>query len=566
MRTVGGLSLTARAVLVGRRFAAGWRLADAAVVVDTDDEAIAQEGRRFGAEVPFLRAPALAQDDTPTAESVLGCIDRLSAVGRPFDAVILLQPTSPLRTPADVAACWRRFDPFAAPSVVAVTPTEHPAALVVRMDGRGGLDWSGGSAGGGVRRQDVPPSYRIAGSVYVSTVASLRSHGTFVVPGTSVGVVIPAEHALDVDSATDLAVADAWRRIASAATPTVAVGTKRIGGGAPCYLIAEAGVNHNGDPNLAHRLVDVAADSGADAVKFQTFTPERLASAGAMQASYQAANTGVVESQLAMLRRLALPAEHYPLLKAHAEERGLTFLSSPFDEQSADFLEALGVPAFKIPSGELTNLPFLAHVARKGRPMLVSSGMSTLAEVAEALLTIESHGNSPVALFHCVTSYPTRPDQCNLAAMATMRAAFGYPVGWSDHTEGTDVSVVAASLGAEMIEKHFTLDRSLPGPDQQASLEPAEFSCLVASVRRVEAARGTGEKMPVAAELECAELVRKSLHAKSALEGGHRLRAEDLVALRPGGGLPPAALVRVVGRRLRIGVTAGTMLREEDLE
>ena len=321
--------------------------------------------------------------------------------------------------------------------------------------------------------------------------------------------------------------------------PPVRVEDRQIGGGARCFVIAEAGVNHNGRASLAHRLVDTAADAGADAVKFQTFDPERVISRRD-------------ESQLAMVRELALPLDVFAQLRAHAIERRIMFLSTPFDEGSADFLDSIGVPAFKIPSGEITNMAFLAHVARKGKPMLVSTGMSTLPEVVDALETIRAAGNPPVALFHCVTNYPAAPEECNLRAMATMRSLLHVPVGWSDHSQGISLSIAAVAMGAELLEKHFTLDRSLPGPDHQASLEPAELRTLVTDARATEAALGDGFKAPVQSERAIALAVRRSL--------------SDLVLLRPGSGIPAAQAGQLLGRRLRESVPAGSLLREADLE
>ena len=564
LRSVGGLSLTARAVLAGRDFVERAALRDACVAVDTDDDAIAAEGRRFGAEVPFLRPESLAGDDTPTHTSVLHFVDRLAEAGRRFDTIVLLQPTSPLRTADDILQCWRRFDRVKSPSVVAVTPQEHPVDFAMRLTADDAIEWISGIEVGAERRQDFAQTFRISGAVYVITVAMLRERKAFTVSGKSCGVVITNDRSIDVDSATDLSVADALARATSRETLAFSVEDRSLGGGAPCYVIAEAGVNHNGDTALAHRLIDVAADAGADAVKFQTFNPDALAAPDARQATYQTVNTGIEESQLSMLRKLVLPAEAYVALQKHARDRALAFLSTPFDESSADFLESLGMPVFKIPSGELTNLALISHIARKGRPMLISTGMADMAEVAEGVRTVRMHSEAPLALFHCVTDYPADPAECNLSAMASMRAAFGVPVGWSDHTSGLDVTLAAVALGAEIIEKHFTLDRALPGPDHMASLEPHELRALIAKIRVIESTRGDGVKGPVAVERDYAALVRRSLYARNNMDAGHTLRAEDVVALRPGDGLPPAALPRLIGLKVRSGVSAGARLTEDD--
>jgi N-acetylneuraminate synthase len=349
-------------------------------------------------------------------------------------------------------------------------------------------------------------------------------------------------------------------------TMSIAIEHLRIGGHARCFVIAEAGVNHNGDPQLARRLVDAAADAGADAVKFQTFDPATLAAPSAPKAEYQKAGSKDSADQQEMLRKLMLPAEMHADLQRHARARGLIFLSSPFDEASADFLERLGVPLFKVPSGEITNHPFLAHLARKGRPLLVSTGMCELGEVESAVAVIRASGDPPLALFHCVSNYPARPEDANLRAMATMRAAFAVPVGWSDHTLGVDVAVAAVAMGAELLEKHLTLDRELPGPDHRASLDPSEFARMIRGIRQAEAALGTGEKHPVASEAAIAAVARKSLHWRVPLAPQERVAPDHLIALRPGTGLPPYQSAKIIGRRVRTGVMQGTLVRDEDLE
>lgn len=341
---------------------------------------------------------------------------------------------------------------------------------------------------------------------------------------------------------------------------TVHIGNTSIGGGARCFVIAEAGVNHNGDPVLAEKLIDAAADAGADAVKFQTFDPKALASAAAPKAEYQhRSSTG--KTQLEMLQKLDLAREAYPALQRHAARRGIVFLSSPFEDKSAAFLAELGVPAFKIPSGELTNTPFLKRLTQFGKPLLVSTGMATLAEVQEAARTI---GSTPLALFHCVSSYPASPGDVNLRAMATLRSALGVPVGWSDHLIGLHVSTAAVALGAELLEKHITLDRTMEGPDHAASTEPAEFGRLVRELRDVERALGTGEKIPVAAELEVAAVARKSLHWGTALPKGTKVLNEHLVCMRPGTGLSPTRLEQFVGQTTAREVKPGAQVELAD--
>lgn len=346
----------------------------------------------------------------------------------------------------------------------------------------------------------------------------------------------------------------------------ITIGDRTVGGGAPCFVIAEAGVNHNGDLEMAKRLIDVAAEAGADAVKFQTFRAEDLATADAPKARYQEETTGSNEGQLEMLKRLELDEAGHKTLAGHCRLRGILFLSSPFDEACADMLEDLGVPAFKIPSGELTNLPFLRHVAAKGRPMIVSTGMATLSEVFAAVEAIREAGNPGLTLLHCVSAYPAQPEDANLRAMDAMMEAFHLPVGWSDHTAGIEISLAAVALGAAVIEKHFTLDRSLPGPDHRASLEPDELRAMIRAIRNIEASLGDGTKAPTADEAEVAAMARKSLVAARDLGAGTVLADGDLAARRPGTGLPPGRLDEFLGRMLIRDLAAGTLLAEDMLQ
>ncbi|HET6977572.1 MAG TPA: N-acetylneuraminate synthase [Pyrinomonadaceae bacterium] len=340
----------------------------------------------------------------------------------------------------------------------------------------------------------------------------------------------------------------------------VQIANKLIGPQQPVFVIAEAGVNHNGDLKLARDLIDVAVDAGADAVKFQTFRADLLATSEAPKAEYQLQTTGNAESQFEMLQRLELSSDAHRELQAYCRERGILFLSTPFDEESVDLLDALGVPAFKISSGDLTNSPLLEYIAGKGKPVILSTGMSELSELIEAVSVLNLGGCENPILLHCVSNYPAEPAESNLRAMQTMRAAFDLPVGFSDHTEGLDVSLAAVALGACVIEKHFTLDRTLPGPDHRASLEPAELRQLVQSIRRIESALGNGRKVPTASEVETAKVARRSLFASVDIPAGATLKREMVMMRRPGTGLSPAILSTLVGQHAVRDIAAGTVL------
>jgi N,N'-diacetyllegionaminate synthase len=316
-------------------------------------------------------------------------------------------------------------------------------------------------------------------------------------------------------------------------------------------IIAEAGVNHNGDLDLARRLIDVAADAGADMVKFQTFRADRLVTTHARKADYQTQTTDAGETQHAMIRRLELTREMHEALIAHCKSRGILFFSSGFDPDSVDLLVELGLDCFKIPSGEITNLPYLRHVGRYSKSVVLSTGMATLVEIKAALEVLEQAGTprERITVLHCNTEYPTPMADVNLRAMLTIRDAFGVAVGYSDHTPGIEVPIAAVALGATVIEKHFTLDRNLPGPDHKASLEPDELKAMVAAIRNIEQAMGDGIKRPSPSEMKNMPIARKSLVAAHAIRAGEVFSEANLAVKRPGTGLSPMRWDEVRGRK-----------------
>ena len=315
-------------------------------------------------------------------------------------------------------------------------------------------------------------------------------------------------------------------------------------------IIAEAGVNHNGDMSLAHQLIDAAADAGADMVKFQTFTADSLVTRNARKADYQLDSSGATESQHSMLRRLELTFEMHSALIAHCRERKIEFFSTGFDVESIDMLVQLGLTTFKIPSGELTNLPYLRHIGRLGKRVIMSTGMANLGDVEAAIEALELAGTSRelITVLHCTTEYPTPMADVNLRAMHSIGEAFGVRVGYSDHTSGIEVAVAAVSLGACVIEKHFTLDQSLPGPDHKASLEPAELKAMIAAIRNIEIALGDGIKRPTPGELKNRPIARKSIVASCTIMAGDTLCEENLTVKRPGTGISPMCWDDILGR------------------
>lgn len=336
----------------------------------------------------------------------------------------------------------------------------------------------------------------------------------------------------------------------------------KIGQDYPTFIIAEAGVNHNGNLDLACQLVDVAVKAKVDAVKFQTFRTADLVIPNGAKINHSIHSN---QSQYEMLQQLELTFDSHRHLKHYCQEQNILYLSSPFDEISAGFLSELNMPLFKVPSGEITNLPFIEHMACFGKPMIVSTGMSSLSEIDIAIDAIYKKGNKNIVLLHCVSNYPASPSDCNLHAMHTLRSAFGVPVGYSDHTMGIEISLAAVALGACVIEKHFTLDRHMSGPDHQASLAPKELTDLVSGIRKVEESLGDGRKRPAANEAKTAALGRKSLVTTEDIRAGTKLTADMIAIKRPGTGMHPSMKHYLVGRTTRIDIRVNSILTHDML-
>ena len=314
-------------------------------------------------------------------------------------------------------------------------------------------------------------------------------------------------------------------------------------------IIAEAGVNHNGSLKLAKQMVEEAAKAGADYIKFQTFTPEKLVSKYAQKADYQKKTTGNNESQLQMLEKLALSYDDFVELKKYCEQIGIGFLSTPFDEDSIRFLDSLDMDFWKIPSGEITNYPYLVQIAQTGRDIVLSTGMCEMDEIADAMKVLKENGAGNISLLHCNTEYPTPYEDVNLLAMKQMRTAFKKQVGYSDHTVGIEVPIAAVALGAEIIEKHFTLDKNMEGPDHKASLEPQELAQMVSAIRHIEKSLGDGNKKRTASEQHNIAAARKSIVAKCAISKGDIFTEANLTVKRPGSGISPMKWKELIGTK-----------------
>lgn len=314
------------------------------------------------------------------------------------------------------------------------------------------------------------------------------------------------------------------------------------------FIIAEAGVNHNGSFELAKQLVDKAVWAGVDCIKFQTFNSKNLVSKFAQKAEYQKKTTDSNESQLDMLRKLELSHEQFKKLQTYCNQKGIMFLSTPFDLESIDFLAELGVKVWKIPSGEITNYPFLRAIAKRKESVIMSTGMCTLDEVRDAVKVLNDFGTTDITLLHCTTEYPAPYDSVNLNAMLTLKKEFGFNVGYSDHTNGIEIPIAAVAMGATVIEKHFTLDKNMEGPDHKASLEPDELKKMVQSIRNVEMALGDGVKQPSVAEKKNIAIARKSIVAKCYIKQGEIFTEENITAKRPGNGISPMSWNDVLGK------------------
>ncbi len=314
-------------------------------------------------------------------------------------------------------------------------------------------------------------------------------------------------------------------------------------------IIAEAGVNHNGSIKLAKKMIDEAAKTGADYIKFQTFKPEKLVSKYAQKADYQKKMTGSQESQLQMLEKLALSYDDFMELKKYCEQEGIGFLSTPFDEDSIQFLDSLDMDFWKIPSGEITNYPYLVQIAQTGRDVVLSTGMCEMDEIADAIKVLEENGAGNISLLHCNTEYPTPYEDVNLLAMNQMRVVFNKQVGYSDHTVGIEVPIAAVALGATIVEKHFTLDKNMEGPDHKASLEPDELAQMVRSIRHIEQSLGDGNKKRTASEQHNVAAARKSIVAKCAISKGDIFTEANLTVKRPGSGISPMKWKEIIGTK-----------------
>ena len=346
----------------------------------------------------------------------------------------------------------------------------------------------------------------------------------------------------------------------------IRIGDRIIGDSSPVFIISEAGVNHNGDLDMARRLVEEAGSCGADCIKFQTFKAERVVTVSAPKAKYQLGTTDRTESQLDMLRKIELKPEHHLELKEHAENLGLVFLSTPYNFEDIDLLESIGVLAYKVASGQIVEHPFLRKISQTGKPIFLSTGMATTAEIESALKTIHDEGNDSVVLLQCTTNYPSRIEDANLRVIQSFMSAFGCLVGYSDHTIGEESAIASVALGAKVIEKHFTLDKNLPGPDHSSSMTPEELKSLVEKIHRTETSLGNAKKEPTEIEKENSIGMRRSIVASRDIQKGEAITVDNITFKRPATGLSPQFYDKILGKKASRDMSYDELLQKDMIE
>ena len=529
------------------------------IIVSTDHDGIAEVAKKNGAEVPFKR-PADISEDVPTEFVLQHAVKYLEEKeGYPVDVVVTLQPTSPLLKAEYIDACVEKLISNSnIGSVVTVCKiTERPewmfktdgSKLVPFMD----LDLKGDI----LVSQNLPDLYRHNGAVY-ATKRDVVMNENRIISKDCIGVVMPVEESYEIEEPRDLKFVDFIIRQPVTNVNKVNINNRSIGDGEPVFIIAEAGINHNGDMEKAKALIDAAAKAGADAIKFQTHLPEEEMLNLEVTAGY------VGESLFGLLKRMELSRDNHVELMNYAKERGIMFLSTPFSRAAADMLDGLGVPAFKIGSGEATNIPLLVHIAKKGKPMIISTGMTELEEIEESINAVRKYNNQ-IILNQCTSTYPTKYEDVRLKAIPIMKEKFGVPTGLSDHSEGIYTALAAVTLGACMIEKHFTISRDWPGPDQKASIEPHELAELVKGVRAIEKTMKSSEKKVIADEVPVQKMARESVVSIKDIPEGSVITEEMVWVKRPGTGIPAKYFHNVVGKRARMTIKSDSLISWEDL-
>ncbi|MFA4995849.1 MAG: N-acetylneuraminate synthase [Patescibacteria group bacterium] len=511
------------------------------VIVSTDDKEIAKISEEWGAEIPFIRPAELATNTAKTFQVILHALNLVEQKNdSKYDIVVLIQPTTPLIQTEDIDLAINRLIETKTNSCVSVCEISERPEWMYQLEKNKAkplLKVHNINA----QSQDLPEAYRLNGAIYVTRREVILEEGKLTDHSNLSAIVMPRERSVDIDEAIDFNIAE----IMFEKLFENNISNFSLSDG--IFIIAEVGVNHNGSLEIAKKMVDAALEAGANAVKFQTFNTELLVSLDAPKAEYQKDEFSN-KTQFEMLKELELSEGEFRELKKYCDEKKIIFLSTPFDPRSADFLNELDVPAFKIGSGDLTNTQLLKQVAKFGKPIILSTGMSTIEEISSAVDIITKE-NKQLILLHCTSSYPASHDTVNLKAMKALKQKFGTLIGYSDHTIGLEASIAAAALGARVVEKHFTLDKKMIGPDHKASINPEELKELVKAIRNIEKAIGDGNKKLCESELNVRRVARKSIFANRDIKKSEKISDEMLVIKRPETGIKPEFFDKIIGMK-----------------
>ncbi len=538
------------------------------VFVSTEDDEIKGISVAYGASI-IDRPAELNTDEFLSIDVLKHAIRYLERKqGLRVRNVALLLPTTPLRRVEDIDQAIALFFTQAADAVVSVVKAPlscNPYCAMKMVDGRLVMMFEEGARSTG--RQAIPDVFWRGGQISITTSEHLFRYGDWY-EGDCRPYICSEETSLNIDTMTKLKIAEEriyGQRAKKVEGIAFDIGGRLVGHAQPCFIVAEAGVNHNGDMKLAAALIDAAADAGVDAIKFQFFDPQNVVTASSPMAEYQKVNLGGEQSQLEMLQKLVISDTELPALKQYAEQKGLLFLcTSHSGAREYAKLDEIGVPAHKVGSGDLLNVPVLEYLARSRKPVILGTGMATMEEVMQAYRFLVRNGNEQVIFLHCTTDYPCSLEDVNMKAMTTMKRELECPVGYSDHSLGIEVPMMAVALGACVLEKHFTLDKNLPGPDHRASILPSALKAMVSKIRTIEAAMGAPIKRPSPRERQTAKVARKSLVYSRDLEKGTVVAPEDIAVKRPGTGLSPIRFYEMLGRKLGKSVEKDQLVAEGD--
>lgn len=558
-----GIPLISYSIMAIRKALPFFKKFENKIFVSTDCNKIAKISKDWGAEVPFLRSKNISQDKSDVIDAIFYSAKKLEKLNFKPDIIILIQPTSPLIEAYHIKQAFKLFKDKKKP-IISITELEIPISWIFNLKGK---NLKINEKVLHLRQKQRQKYYRPNGAIYISSLEDLKEYKSFYTEKT-LGYLMDYENSIDIDSKEDLLIAEKILeyRLKKEKKRKVEILGRKIEEGKDIFFIAEAGVNHNGKLEIAKKLVDLAKEAGADAVKFQTFKTEKLVSSLSKKADYQLATTNPEESQFDMLKKLELLEKEFIELKEYCDKREIIFLSTPFDLESLEFLERLKVPAFKIGSGDLNNYFLLKEVAKKGKPIILSTGMAYFYEIFNSLELLNKYGNDKIVLLHCITNYPAKAEEANLNVIRNLKFIFRKPVGFSDHTLGEEVALQSLAFQPCIIEKHFTINKNMEGPDHKASLSPEELKSLINKLKNLRFSFGNGEKKLSKEEEKNRKIVRRSLFAKSFIPKGTIIKEEYLEALRPGNGMSPMEVEKILGKKTKFDIKKGEMIKLEYIE